>query len=77
MKPNRHQASGYEPLKFDVRSVPVPIKWKGYEFEYRHGYGKGLERDGVMNPVTHHLGNYDRRRAWFAGYATGKKTRKL
>lgn len=71
-------ASGYSPLKFDVRHVVVPDEWRGCEFEYRHGFGKGLERDGVYNPVSHRATHAARelflpnpRLAWYAGYQAG------
>lgn len=80
--------SGYSQLRVDVRHVPVPAKWAGCEYEYKHGYGKGLERDGVVNPVPHRRvampdtltgddsESLPRRSAWFAGYKAGKKARR-
>lgn len=66
--------SGSSPLKIDVRNVPVPDKWAKAccQFEYRHGYGKGLEKDGVACPISH-IGEDSgaRRGAWFAGYKAG------
>lgn len=74
--------AGYQPLKFDVRNILVPSQWQDCPFEYRHGYGMGLERDGVNNPVSHKTqneaqsrGETDPREAWFAGYRAGKRAR--
>ena len=81
------EATGYSRLRVDVRAVPVPERWVGCEYEYRHGFGKGLERDGVYNPVPHRKvpmrdpltgtddGYVPRREAWFAGYKAGKAQR--
>lgn len=84
--PNRKTSSGYSKLRVDVRAVPVPETWRGCEYEYRHGYGRGLERDGVLNPVPHrpvvvpdrdgHESTLPRRKAWYAGYEAGKKARR-
>ena len=88
MRPKKAQATGYSRLKFDVKDVVVPPRWAGCEYEYKHGFGKGLERDGVFNPVPHRRvempdvltgeddGRLPRREAWFAGYRAGKMLRK-
>jgi hypothetical protein len=71
--------SGYSQLKFDVREVPVPARWTlaCCQFEYRHGYGKGLEKDGVFCPVSHTgEDRMQRAAAWWAGYAAGKAERR-
>lgn len=76
---------GYQPLKFDVRDVPVPAHFAPFAWEYRHGYGMGLEKDGVVNPVSHRANTEERiatdrwygpREAWFAGYKAGKRVRR-
>ena len=78
------EQKGWAPLKFDVRDIAVPEKWQGCDYEYRHGYGTGLERDGATNPISHRAESEAvrddlprPRSAWRAGYEAGKKARRV
>lgn len=47
-------------------NVPVPERWRGYEFEYRHGWSWGGRRF-VYNPISAVREDDTARRAWKSG----------
>jgi hypothetical protein len=53
-------------------ALPVPEKWTGYEFEYRHGWGWG-PRPNIYCPVRIEVDDGRPRDAWKAGRAAYRK----